>query len=103
MKEDATRARFKERLWELVSADAPDLWIGFRAGMLKSFDEVCGKTKGRRDQGDTWWWNKDVREAIARKKDAHKEMCKSGTEGNKARYRNIKNWAEKVVARCLSL
>ena len=56
----------------MVSADGPDLWKCFREGMLKAFDEVCGKTKGRRDQGDTWWWNKDVREAIARKKDAHK-------------------------------
>ena len=69
--------------------------------MLKAFDEVCGKTKGRRDQGDTWWWNKDVKEAIARKKDAHKEMCKSGTEANKARYKNMKNRAKKVVTKAM--
>ena len=54
--------------------------------MLKACDEVCGKKKGRRDQGDTWWWNEDVKETIARKKDVHKEICKSGTELNKARY-----------------
>ena len=79
LKEDDTRARFEERVGELVSADAPDLWKCFREGMLKAFDEVWGKTKGRRDQGDTWWWNKDVKEVIVRKKDAHKEMFKSGT------------------------
>ena len=78
LKEDDTRARFEERVGELVSEDAPDLWKCFREGMLKAFDEVWGKTKGRRDQGDTWWWNKDVKEVIVRKKDAHKEMCKSG-------------------------
>ena len=60
-----TRARFEERVGELVSADAPDLWKCFREGLIKAFDEVCGKTKGKRDQGDTWWWNKDVKEAIA--------------------------------------
>ena len=49
------------------------------------YNVLCGKTKWRRDQGDMWWWNKDVKEGIARKKDAHKEMCKSGTEANKAR------------------
>ena len=38
---------------------------------------------------------------IARKKDAHKEMCKSGTEGNKARYKNMKNRAKKVVAKAM--
>ena len=32
----------------------------------------------------------DVKEVIARKKDVHKEMCKSGTEANKARYKNYK-------------
>ena len=62
--------------------------------MLKACDEVCGKKKG-----DTWWWNEDVKEAIAKKKDAHKEMCKSGTEANKARYKNMKNRAKKVVAK----
>ena len=55
--------------------------------MLKAFDEVCGKTKGRGDQGDTWWWNK--------------EMCKSGTEVSKARYKNMKNRAKKVVAKAM--
>ena len=34
--------------------------------------------EGRRDQGETWWWNEDVKEAIARKKNVHKEICKSG-------------------------
>ena len=74
LKEDNTRARFEEGVGELVSADALDLWKCFREGKLKAFDEVCGKTKGRRDQGDTWWWNKDVKEAIVRKEDAHKEV-----------------------------
>ena len=82
LKEDDTRARFEERVGELVRANIPDLWKCFREEMLKAFDEVCGRTKERRGQGDTWWWNKDVKEAIARKKDAHKEMCKSGTEAN---------------------
>ena len=63
--------------------------------MLKACDEVCGKKKGRRHQGDTWWWNEDVKKAIARKNDAQKEMRKSGTEANKARYKNMKNRAKK--------
>ena len=31
----------------------------------------------------------------------HMEMCKSGTEVNKARYRNMKNQAKKVVAKAM--
>ena len=43
LKEDDTRARFEERVGELVTADAMDLWKCFREGMLKAFDEVCGQ------------------------------------------------------------
>ena len=35
-----------------------------------------------------------MKEAIARKKDVCKEMCKSRTEVNKARYKNMKNRAK---------
>ncbi|XP_068739418.1 uncharacterized protein [Montipora capricornis] len=101
LKEDNTRSRFERRVGELVSADAPDLWECFKEGVLKACDEVCGKKKGRRDQGGTWWWNEDVKEAIARKKDTRKDMCKSGTEANKARYKNMKNRAKKVVAKAM--
>ena len=42
-----------------------------------------------------------MKEAIARKKDAHKEMCISETEANKARYKNMKNRAKKVVSKAM--
>ena len=70
-------------------------------GVKKACDEVCRKKKGRRDLGDTWWWNEDVKEAIARKKDAHKEMHESGTDATKAIYKNMKNQAKKVVAKAM--
>ena len=54
LKEDDTMARFEGRVGELVSADASDLWKYFKEGVLKVCDELCGKKKGRRDQGDTW-------------------------------------------------
>ena len=34
------------------------------------------KKKGRRDQGDAWWLNEDVKEAIAKKKDALRRCVK---------------------------
>ena len=55
LKEDDTRARSEGRVGELVSADAPDLWKCFKEGVLRTCDEVCGKTEGKRDQGDTQW------------------------------------------------
>ena len=101
LKEDDTTAKFEGRVRELVSANSPDLWSCFREGVLKACDKACGKKKGRRDREDTWWWNKDVKEAIARKEDTHKEMCKSETEANMARYKNIKNRGKKVVLKAM--
>ena len=54
LREDDTMARFKGRVRELVSVDAPDLWQNFKEGILRACDEVCGKRKGRRDEGNTW-------------------------------------------------
>jgi len=40
---------------------------------LTACDELCGKTLVRRDQGNIWWWNEEVKDAKARKKKAFKE------------------------------
>ena len=42
-----------------------------------------------------------MKEAIARKKAAHEDMCKCGTEVNKARYKNMTNLAKKVVTKAM--
>ena len=52
LNENQTRVRFEKRVKELESTDAPDLWKTFRDGVLKACDELCGKKKCRRDQGD---------------------------------------------------
>ena len=43
---------------------------------------MCGKKRGRRSEGDTWSWNEEVKEAVLKKKDAHKAMCQNNTEEN---------------------
>ena len=40
-------------------------------------------------------------EVIAKRKDAHKEMRKSGTETSKARQKNMNNRVKKVVAKTM--
>ena len=57
---------------------------------------MCGKKRGGRSKGDTWWSNEEVKEAVSRKKDAHKAMCQNSTEGNKRRYKSMKNKAKKA-------
>ena len=74
LNENQTRVRFEKRVKELVSTDAPDLWKTFRDGVLKACDELCGKNKSRRDQGDMWWWNEEVKDTITRKKAAFRAV-----------------------------
>ena len=63
-------------------------------------DEVCGKKRGKRNKGDTWWWNKEVKEAVSRKKEAHKSKCQNSTENN-SRYKSMKNKANKAVSKAM--
>ena len=41
--------------------------------------------EGGRSKGDTCWWNEEVKEAVSRKKEAHKAMCQNSTEETKRR------------------
>ena len=63
--------------------------------------EVCGKKRCRRNKGETWWWNEELKEAVSRKKDAHKVTCKYITEENKRRYKGMKNKANKSVSKAM--
>ena len=96
LNENRTRVRFEKRVKELVSTVAPDLWKTFKDGDLKTCNEVCGKTS-RRDQGDMWWWNEEVKDTIARKKAAFKELCRFPSEQNKTQYKRMKKSNEKKM------
>ena len=95
--------RFEKRVKELVNTDAPDLWKIFRDGVLKTCDKLCGKKKSRRDQGDMWWWNKEVKDTITRKKTAFKELCRFPSKQNKTQYKRIKNKTKKIVAKAMRI
>ena len=87
----------------LVSTDAPDMWKTFKDGVLKACDEVCRMKKFRRDRGDMWWWNEEVKDTIARKKAAFKELCRFPSEENKTQYKRLRNQTRKIVERAMKM
>ena len=73
----------------------------FRDRVLTACDELCGKKKVRQNGGNKWWWNEEVRNAIARKKEAFKTFCKTGLEEHKIFYTKMRNQTKKVIAKAM--
>ena len=76
-----------------------DLRGSYKNGGLQACEELCGKTKGRADRENTWWWNEQVRDAIDRKKKAFKLWCTNQSTESKNNYRKARNETKKVIAK----
>ena len=72
VKEKEIKENFEERIRKLMDIDLKDLWGSHKNGVLKTCDELCGKTKARGDRANTWWWNKQAKNVISRKKKTFK-------------------------------
>ena len=72
--------KFERKVEELVDVETTNLWESFKDEVLTACDELCGKKNVRKNGGNTWWWNEEVRNAIARKKETFKTFCKTGLE-----------------------
>ena len=79
LNENRTIVSFEKKSKRTSSTDAPDMWKIFTDGVLKTFDEVSGNKKPRRDRGDMWWWNEEFKDTIARKQVAFKELSRFPT------------------------
>ena len=101
LKEREMQEKFERRVEELVDGETTNLWESFRDGVLTACDELCGKKKVRKNGGNKWWWNEEVRNAIARKKEAFKTFCKAGLEEHKIFYRKMRNQSKKVIAKAM--
>ena len=60
--------------------------------------EVCGTTKGGARHKETWWWNRDVEEAVSKKKEYYNKWQRERTRESRDRYVTAKRNAKKVVA-----
>ena len=66
---------------------------------MTACDELCGKKKFGKN-GNKWWWNEEVRNAIARK-EAFKTFCKTGLEERKISYGKMRNQTKKVIDKAM--
>ena len=82
-KQEKRTKRKEKRVKELISTNAPDLRKTFKDSALEACDEVGGK-KSCTDREDIWWWNAEVKNTIAKKKAAFKELFRFPSEENQS-------------------
>ena len=90
LKEKKKREKFKDKVKQLVNTKAKNLWGSVKDGVLEACENTCGWRKRRRKRGSTWLWNEKV-QAIKRKKERIREMCKIQSEESKNNYKREKS------------
>ena len=61
--------------------------------------EVCGYTKGKLREFETWWWNKDVNVAACRKREVFRIWKQTRNEEDKEEYCAAKRYLESSIYR----
>ena len=72
-------------------------WCGLKRKLLDVASDVCGYTKGKPRQFETWSWNKDLDVAVYRKRELFRIWKQSQNEEDRKKYCEIKNEAKRVV------
>ena len=52
--------------------DVQKMWLLMKETWLIGSKQVCGMMKGPPRHKETWWWNRDVEEVVAKRKVYHK-------------------------------
>ena len=78
-----------------AATSTEEIWAKLKTGLLKTTEEVCGTTKPHRWRRETWWWNKEVDDAITAKRQAFKAW-KAG-KCTRASYNTAKRISRRVV------
>ena len=79
----------------VAATTTEEIWGKLKTGLLKTTEEVCGTTKPHRWRRETWWWNKEVDDAITAKRKAFKAW-KAG-KCTRASYNTAKRISRRVV------
>ena len=79
-------------------SDERNALLKHKTSALKAAEEVCGVSRGRPQQGETWWWNQDVQKAITEKRKSFKNWKQLPSRENEFRYVSDKKKAKRVVA-----
>ena len=89
------RAEVVEEVME--SGDVDGKWQAMKKALLEVTEEVCGWSRGKARQRETWWWNESVERAVNEKRRCHKVWKKSREEADRVRYAEAKRASRTAV------
>ena len=78
------------------SVRVEEQWDKVEKAMTEVAATVCGVTKVKCRQRETWWWCDDVEKAVETKKQKFKEWKKAVKQ---AEYKTLRNEAKRCIAR----
>ncbi|KAK3525776.1 hypothetical protein QTP70_007537 [Hemibagrus guttatus] len=86
--------------WMIVRVVLPDDWETTAEVIRETGRKVLGVSSGRRKEDkETWWWNKEVQDSIQRKRLAKKKWDMDRTEENTQEYKELQCRVKREVSK----
>lgn len=103
LKKEKTEAEFRQEIREKAEnrteGDVDSVWKDFKECLTDAANKTCGRTKGKRKQKVTGWWNNETSEAIKKKRKLFRVAYQTGKEEDKEAYQKSKREAKVAVAK----
>ena len=77
----------------------PDSWEEAADVIQGAAEKALGWSSGKKKDKETWWWSKEVQEAVKRKREAKKNWDLSKNEDSREEYKRTKKETKRKVAR----
>ena len=75
-----------------------EMWMDMKNTLVGATEEVVGRSNGGEPRRENdWWWNKEIRDLLKRKKLAFKEWTTNNNDEAREQYKRIKREAKAAV------
>ena len=101
LREKEIQNQFREKVLESGIMESKGGYEAVANGIRDTARELLGAAsgKGGREDRETWWWNKEVQQAVKEKKEAKKQWDGARDDESKERYKKAKKKAKRTVAK----
>ena len=88
LKDEKVHVEYEQKLSEIDNLGGDNVngkWSIMKETLLKTAEEVCGKTKGPPRHKETWWWKPELDDIVEKKKKCYKDWFKADKKNQEKR------------------